>query len=75
MASQFGSPPHYTDKIVCPRCGKAGSIIWEEAGYPGEPKQFIKIEGDFHERLAKKSPHPIELVCNGCGTPQASMQA
>jgi hypothetical protein len=71
MPGRFGSYAHYFDKILCPKCGQRGQILWEEV--PAKDsirKDIVKIDGPFYERLGRKAPHPIELVCNGCETAQ-----
>ena len=61
------------DEFHCPRCGKKGCLYWEHAhGGQGVRRDLVKIEGDFYERMSKKRPFRIELVCNGCGTAQQS---
>ena len=69
MSAKFGTHQPHGGKIKC-RCGKVGSILWEDALSEGVHREFVKIEGDFYERLSKRTPHPIELVCNSCGTAQ-----
>ena len=67
MSPKFGTHHLHEGKIRC-RCGKVGVIVWEEApASDGGRTEFVKVEGDFYERLAKKPPYPIELVCNACG--------
>jgi hypothetical protein len=70
MSSKFGTHQLQGGKINC-RCGKVGSIVWENArSEKGAQRDFVKIDGDFYERLSKRPPYPIELVCNSCGTAQ-----
>lgn len=64
--SSLGTVLTYWDDIICVRCMRRGRAHWEESP---KGRQLIGIDGDFYERLAKKSYH-IELVCNGCGTVQ-----
>lgn len=68
MAARFSTYQHdLTDTIVCPKCGNCGVINWDYVPTPDGPKKdFVGITGDFYERLAKKPPHPIEIVCNCC---------
>ena len=68
MQTRFGIFSHdQTDTIVCPRCGNCGVINWDLVPSPDGPKkEFAGISGEFYERLSKKSPHPIEIVCNNC---------
>ena len=55
------------DEISCPHCGRNGNLHWERAA-DGKHDDLVKIDGGFYERLAKKPPFPIELVCGVCGT-------
>jgi hypothetical protein len=74
MASQFGCFQKHSNEVCCPKCGQQGSIIWDAVQRPdGEIPDHVTIDGDFHERIAKKPPYPIELVCNSCGTTQPSV--
>ncbi|HEY4274955.1 MAG TPA: hypothetical protein VGM68_05685 [Rhizomicrobium sp.] len=70
MDSKFGSYPagHLADPIVCRKCGKTGTVIWEDVSRlsASEP-ELAGIDGPFFERLSKKAPYPIELVCRKCG--------
>ena len=71
MSTHFGSYAIHSNILACPGCGASGALRWEdEPGHGG--KQLVAIEGGFYERLAKKAPHAIELVCNGCGTVQVA---
>jgi hypothetical protein len=62
----------HPDPVKCPRCGKTGCLFWE-AEARGSIKELVRIDGGFYERLAKRRPHPIELVCQGCGTVQREL--
>jgi hypothetical protein len=56
-----------TDTVTCHQCGNVGVLKWDCVPIPGGVrKEFVGIVGDFYERLSKKSPHPIELVCTAC---------
>ena len=67
---EFGAyTSSHCDAIICPKCGNRGSIAWDDIAAPdGDRKELIGITGGFYERLSKKAPYPIELVCNNCGT-------
>jgi hypothetical protein len=69
-AHLFGSHHlKYSDTVRCPRCHRTGTIEWEAAAEKNL-KELVRINGEFYERVSKKPPFPIELVCVGCGTPQ-----
>lgn len=64
----------YANSLACPGCGASGALRWEiSSGASGQ--QLVAIEGSFHERLAKRPPHVIELVCNGCGAVQNAVRS
>src|ERR1700748_923063 len=66
-----GPHPSHWDKIICPKRGQQGYILWDEIPLAdGTDKQLNRIEGPFYERIARRDPYPIELVCHGCGTAQ-----
>ena len=70
MESKFGSysVKQHSDSIVCGKCGKTGKIVWDDISRlnPSTPEP-VGIDGPFFERLSKKPPYPIELVCRACG--------
>jgi hypothetical protein len=70
MEPKFGSYSiqHDSDSIVCRKCGKTGRIVWDDISRlnPSTPEP-VGIDGPFFERLSKKPPYPIELVCRACG--------
>lgn len=53
----------HADEFKCRKCGARGVIHWDGG-------QFVELSGGFYERLARKAPYPIELVCHQCGTAQ-----
>lgn len=59
----------HSNRVACPGCGTNGILRWEDSS-SASGRQLVAIEGSFHERLAKKPPHAIELVCEACGTAQ-----
>ena len=72
MQVKFGtySIEHHSDSIICPNCGKRGKVVWDDVsrlGSHAEP-ELLGIEGPFFERLGRKPPYPIELVCRECGS-------
>jgi hypothetical protein len=68
MSTHFGSYSTHSNTLSCPGCGANGTLKWEDT--PGGEKELVAIEGRFYERLARKAPHAIELVCDDCGTVQ-----
>lgn len=59
---------NYSYTVVCGRCGKPGVILWDEVSRLNvTSRELISIEGPFFERLSKKQPYPIEMVCRACG--------
>ena len=64
---RFGCYSPHSNALDCPKYGKKGAITWEDVLRDNNPdKNLLGIEVDFLERLAKKPPYPIEVVCNGC---------
>jgi hypothetical protein len=61
-------PNPHAALVTCPYCSEKGAVIWEEVVHPSEGriKEMIRIEGGFYERISRKAPHPIELVCGRC---------
>lgn len=57
----------FTANIVCPGCGAIGVVTWEKHG---NERTLVRLSKGFYERLSKKEPHPIELVCSECGKAQ-----
>ena len=75
MLSQFGKYlGHHSDTVMCPKCGNLGTVTWDEvATLRGRERELAGISGNFYERLCKRDPYPIELVCNTCEIPCASL--
>ena len=70
MKPKFGkySVREEFDSIKCSCCGKTGTIMWDQVSRAREfMREMVGIDGPFMERLSKKPPYPIELVCRGCG--------
>jgi hypothetical protein len=57
----------FSANIICPKCGTVGVAVWEKVG---AERSLIRLTRNFYERLSKKDPFPIEIVCLGCGTAQ-----
>jgi len=61
--NELGLPCNqFTVAITCHWCGHEGLSLWEE--FNGE-RHLVSLKG-FYERLARKNPYPIEMVCNNC---------
>jgi hypothetical protein len=60
-------PQQFTVSLFCSKCGAKGSVTWEREN--GQ-RVLVKVCDSFYERLRKKAPYPIELVCVKCGTAQ-----
>lgn len=54
----------YPVNLRCSKCGNKGMIIWEGTG---AQKSLVWLSGSFYERLSRKPPYAIELVCVKCG--------
>ena len=54
-------------KIRCSKCGAFGEIVWEGQG---GNRSLVSVSSGFYERISKKKPYPIELVCYACGRAQ-----
>jgi hypothetical protein len=67
-ASERGMLPRQNAvDICCPKCRSRATLVWEISG---KDKTLVRLTGHFYERLSATPPHPIELVCLKCGTPQ-----
>ena len=64
-------PQQYTTNIVCSKCKSVGLIVWEMYG---KNYSMVNVSQGFYERISRKFPYPIELVCNGCGTAQLEIE-
>jgi hypothetical protein len=67
MSSHDPEPPQVPTNITCPKCKAIGVVVWEMAG---AERCLVSLTRNFHERISKIDPFPIELVCHGCGTTQ-----
>jgi len=71
MSAIAQSHDQFTNMITCPKCGQQGHETWEETGQNsglGPDPHLIMRSGDFYERLSRKAPYPIEVVCSRCET-------
>lgn len=60
----------FQNPIRCPRCRQDGTETWEENSQinaHGPQSQFVNRSDGFYERIAKKAPYQIEVVCEKCG--------
>jgi hypothetical protein len=71
MSSVQSKTCQFSINIICPKCGTVGVVVWESAA--GQTS-LVRLSNGFYERLAKKDPYPIELVCHDCGTAQPEQQ-
>ena len=59
-----------SDSIICGKCGKRGKVVWDDlsrlTNNAPEP-ELLGIDGPFFERISRKPPYPIELICRECG--------
>ena len=69
MSTHSGIYTLHLKSLACTACGESGALTWEDVPGMGGP-ELVAIEGRFHERLAKKPPHAIELICGNCGAVQ-----
>ena len=67
MPSQQFDSQNRGVNVVCPKCGAVGVVVWEDD--PRGPT-LVSLSKNFYERLSKKKPYPIELVCDSCGAAQ-----
>jgi len=56
-----------SEHITCDDCGNSGELFWLTLGPLGTRPEFGGISGRFYERISRKPPYPIELICNCCG--------
>ena len=68
MQSHFGAFSHdHTDTISCPKCRACGVINWDMVQTPDGPKpDFAGLSGNFYERISRKPPYTIEVMCGFC---------
>jgi len=58
----------HADAIACRKCGTTGTVVWDDISRRNVcVSEQVGIDGPFFERLSKKPPYPIELVCRACG--------
>jgi hypothetical protein len=56
------------DCIVCFTCGKTGTMFWDQVSRSSKStREMAGIDRPFFERLSRKAPYPIELICRNCG--------
>jgi hypothetical protein len=63
--------------LKCPKCARAGFAIWEENIGPelnnlGPMTTLESVSAGFYRRVVKAHRGNIEIVCDFCGTIQAS---
>ena len=68
MQTRADTIKEHADTLQCRHCGKTGAVIWDQVSRAGENlPELAGIDGPFFERLSRKPPYPIELVCRACG--------
>jgi hypothetical protein len=45
-----------------------GVVVWEK---DGNSRSLVSLSNGFYERISKKEPYPIEIVCRECGAAQS----
>lgn len=65
MSSHMPEFHPYFVNIACPKCAAVGVIGWETNG---TERSFVSLSKEFYERISRKKPYPIELVCHRCET-------
>jgi len=68
MASQQSEAQNRTTNIICPKCGAVGVVIWENEN--SDDRTLVSLSRNFYEKIPKKTPYPMELVCDGYGAAQ-----
>jgi hypothetical protein len=68
------SRTRFFNAIVCPGCGHAGQVQWEEnveAGPRGLERALIGVSDGFrHEPQQQQMGRDPAIICDGCGTRQ-----
>jgi hypothetical protein len=59
--------PQFSVHIICPKCAAVGVVVWER---DAAQNSLVSLSRGFYERISKKHPYSIELVCHECGTAQ-----
>jgi ribosomal protein L40E len=67
MSARHAESPQFSETIICTKCAARGVIVWEDTG---AMRSLVSLSGGFYERLSKKEPYGIELVCHRCGARQ-----
>lgn len=68
MSSHRSEAQNRGVNVICPKCGAVGVVVWEDD--KGGPT-LVSLSKNFYERISKKRPYAIELVCDSCGAAQA----
>lgn len=68
--AEFSEPRHeFEVAITCSGCGRTGRMTWEGTERR-DHAELVGVPDGFYERVSRKAPYPIELVCAVCGTVQ-----
>ena len=49
--------------VICPECKSVGVLVWEKTK---SDRVLVSVTRNFYERISKKAPYSIEIVCLGC---------
>ena len=60
-------PAKFSMDIICPKCAAIGVSVWEGTG---AERSLVSLSKGFYERISKRNPYPIELICHACGAVQ-----
>lgn len=62
------SVDHHYNSIICSKCGKRGTVVWDDFSRASDSgPELVGIDSAFFERIGRKPPYPVELVCRECG--------
>lgn len=63
----------HSSSFFCRTCGCSGKIVWEDVSpLSNSMPELVGIDGPFFERVSKKPPFQVELICQECGAVAAT---